>query len=173
MTQNKTQVINTFMKEAISLANKSLEKGELPIAAIVVLNNEIIASAHTAEKEEKRRLVHAELLALEIADKITPFPGKRNEVMLFSTLEPCIMCMGAAMSFGVGEVFYSLEAPQDGGTNLIVDYFKEKNNLLGYNLPKVEGGFLRNESIKLFKEYIIRYPSGSLSDWAKHLANLQ
>ncbi|MHA1557225.1 MAG: nucleoside deaminase [Candidatus Heimdallarchaeota archaeon] len=170
MNQNKTQVINTFMKEAISLAKKSLEKGELPIAAVVVLNNEIIASAHTAEKEEKRRLVHAELLALEIADKITPFPGKRNEVMLFSTLEPCIM---SAMSFGVGEVFYSLEAPQDGGTNLIVDYFKEKNNLIGYNLPIVEGGFLRNESIKLFKEYIIRYPSGSLSDWAKHLANLQ
>lgn len=172
MDQNKIKVVNTFMKEAILLAKKSLEKGELPIAAVVVLNNEIIASAHTAEKEEKRRLVHAELLALEIADKITPFPGNRNEVMLFSTVEPCIMCMGAAMSFGVREVFYSLEAPQDGGTNLILDYFKENNDLLGYNLPKVEGGFLRNESIQLFKEYIIRFPTGNLSGWAKTLVNM-
>jgi tRNA(adenine34) deaminase len=66
-----------------------LEKGELPIGAVVVLNNEVIAAAHTTEKTEGRLLVHADLLALEAADRIKPFPGKRREAALYVTGEPC------------------------------------------------------------------------------------
>ncbi len=77
-----------FMGEALKLARIGLEKGELPIGAVVVLNNEIIAAAHTMEKSEGRLLVHADLLALEFADKIRPISGKRHEAILYVTRYP-------------------------------------------------------------------------------------
>lgn len=77
-----------FMREALKMARIGLEKGELPIGAVVVLNNEIIAAAHTMEKTAGRLLVHADLLALEAADKIKPFPGKRRDAVLYVTREP-------------------------------------------------------------------------------------
>ncbi len=57
-----------FMQEALKVATEGLEKGELPIGAVVVLDGQIIARAHTAEIAEQRMLVHAELLALLKAD---------------------------------------------------------------------------------------------------------
>ncbi|MFH1907360.1 MAG: deaminase, partial [Chloroflexota bacterium] len=58
-----------YMELVLSLATEALEFGELPIAAIVVLDNKIISQAATSEKREKRFLGHAELVALDIADK--------------------------------------------------------------------------------------------------------
>ena len=88
-----------FMREALAVAQQGLDKGELPIGAVVVLNDQIIASAHTMERGEKRFLVHADLLALEAADRLQPFPGNRRDARLYVNLEPCLMCLGAAMSF--------------------------------------------------------------------------
>ncbi len=51
-------------------------------------------------------LVHADLLALEAADKINPFPGKRRDAVLYVTGEPCLMCLGAALTFFLGEIYY-------------------------------------------------------------------
>ncbi len=88
-----------FMQAALQVATEGLKNGELPIGAVVVLNDQIIARAFTTERAERRLLVHAELRALLEADHLSPFPGKRSDVALFTTLEPCLMCMGAAMSF--------------------------------------------------------------------------
>src|SRR5688500_2253225 len=85
-----------FMREALAVARAGLQKGELPIGAIVVVEGRIVASAHTMERGEGRFLVHADLLALEAADKLRPFPGKRREASLYVNLEPCLMCLGAA-----------------------------------------------------------------------------
>ena len=112
-------MIEIFMREALRQAQAGLDKGELPIGAVVVLNDQIIASAHTLERSEQRLLVHADLLALEAADKLTPFPGNRRDVKLFVTCEPCLMCLGAAMSFFVGQVYYGHEAPGDGAVELV------------------------------------------------------
>ena len=75
-----------------------LVAGELLIGAVVVLNRQVIAAAHTREKTEGRLLVHADFLALEAADRLRPFPGRRRDAALFVNLEPCLMCFGAAMS---------------------------------------------------------------------------
>src|SRR5689334_20721456 len=93
-----------FMRQALKLAEAAMEQGNLPIGAVIVLEGHIIAAAHTAEVTEQRLLVHAELLALEEADRLRPFPGRRRDARLFTTLEPCLMCFGAAMSFLIGSV---------------------------------------------------------------------
>lgn len=77
-----------FMRDVLALAKDALARGELPIAALVVLDDQIIASATTCEKAEQRFLVHAELLALEEADRISPFPGRRRDCQLYTNLEP-------------------------------------------------------------------------------------
>ncbi|PIQ26951.1 hypothetical protein COW36_17120 [bacterium (Candidatus Blackallbacteria) CG17_big_fil_post_rev_8_21_14_2_50_48_46] len=71
-----------FMQEALKMAPQGLERGELPIGAVVVFQGQIIAAAHTQEYAQGRLLVHAELLALEIADKIKPLMPLKCPVMV-------------------------------------------------------------------------------------------
>jgi tRNA(adenine34) deaminase len=161
-----------YMRETLSLAESALELGELPIAALVVLDERVLASATTREKREGRFLVHAELLALEAADKLWPFPGNRRDVQLYTNLEPCLMCLGAAMSFFVGEVHYALESPTDGAVALVQGWKRDEVHFSEYRLPAIKGGMLRQESIRLFQRYVAMQPPGPLRDWARSLADL-
>jgi tRNA(adenine34) deaminase len=117
-------------------------------------------------------LVHAELRALEIADRLRPFPGTRADVRLFTTLEPCLMCLGAAMSFGVGEIHYALESPGDGAASLIPQWQRDEAAIPSYRLPRIvqHTGPLRQQSIGLFAAYVARHPAGPMWEWAKTLA---
>ena len=162
-----------FMQEALSVATEGLEKGELPIGAVVVLDGQIIARAHTAEIAEQRMLVHAELLALLEADALLGKSKKRAKVTLFRTLEPCLMCLGAAMSFFLGQIYYALEAPGDGAVALAHQWQRKVEDFPAYRVPDVEGGLLRQESLALFKAYVERYPSAPrpLWEWAKRLVS--
>ncbi len=166
------QVIEGYMRQTLALAKSALEQGELPIAATVVLGDRVIASATTVEKREGRLLVHAELLALEAADKLKPFPGSRRAVKLFTNLEPCMMCLGAAMSFCIGEIYYGLESPSDGAVVLARNWGRQEQLFPGYRLPAITGGVLRQESLCLFRAYVARHSSGPVWEWAKSLADL-
>jgi tRNA(adenine34) deaminase len=161
-----------FMRQVIGLASEAIESGEFPIAAMIVLDDEIIAQASTAEQREKRFLVHAELLALEAADKLGLPPPRRRQARLFTNLEPCLMCIGAAMSSFIGEICYSLESPADGAVNLVESWARKKADMPGYVAPKFTGGILRAESIELFKKYVSVAPPGPMRHWAATLTKL-
>jgi tRNA(adenine34) deaminase len=162
-----------FMRQAILQAEKGLENGEFPIGAVVVLNNEIIAAAHTAETAQQRLLVHAELLALEIADKLKPFPGKRRDMQLFTNLEPCLMCLGAAMSFSLGKIYFALEAPGDGAVEMAQTWQRREGDFPSYRLPEIYGGILRAESLALWRRYVEVHTVDDVARrWAQTLANL-
>jgi tRNA(adenine34) deaminase len=164
--------IQYFMQAALDIARAGLEKGELPMGAVVVVNDQIIAAAHTQEKSQRRLLVHAELLALETADRLNPFPGKRRDAKLFATGEPCLMCLGAAMSFFVGEIYYGHECPSDGAVALVQQWRRKKEDFPSYRVPKIVGGILRHQALALFREYVERYPSSATWEWAKTIAAL-
>ena len=161
-----------YMRQALRLAAEALELGEFPIAAIVVLQDRIIASASASEQREKRFLGHAELVALEQADRLGLSFSERGEARLFTTLEPCLMCMGAAMSFFLGEVHFALESPGDGAVDLVSSWVRREEDIPGYQLPKITGGLLRTDSIRLFADYVSRRPPGPMRDWAETLARL-
>ena len=119
---------------------------------MVVLNDKIIAQAIALDNQSQRFLVHAELLALEAADKILPpNPDYRRQVKLFTNLEPCLMCLGGAMSFFTGEVYYSLESKADGAVDLVQTWPRNLTDIPDYQLPKIVGGVLREESANLFR----------------------
>ena len=163
-----------FMDAALRIAASGLERGELPIGAVVVLGDAIIASAHTTERAEGRLLVHAELRALELADRLKPFPGKRRDVRLFTTLEPCLMCLGAALSFVLGEIHYALESPRDGALGLISAWQRDEAAMPGYRLPLIQQhpDTARQQTIALFRDYTERHSSGGMWEWAKTLTQL-
>ena len=161
-----------IMRMALAVAREGMERGELPIGAVVSLDGKVIASAYTQEVAQRRFLVHADLLALEEADRLDPFPGRRRDAVLYVTLEPCLMCLGAAMSFFIGRVVFGLESPSDGATALVQTWERKEEDFPGYRVPAIEGGILREESAALFAEYVDRNPSGRFTAWAESLSKL-
>ena len=162
-----------YMRQALALAAEALEIGELPIAAIVVLHDRIIARATASEQRERCYLSHhAELVALEEADRQGLSIGERREMKMFTTLEPCLMCMGAAMSFFLGEMYYALESPGDGAVNLVNEWARKEEDIPGYQLPKITGGLLREESVRLFEKYVSLRAPGPMREWAETLTRL-
>jgi tRNA(Arg) A34 adenosine deaminase TadA len=111
--------IEDKMSLTIDLADKVLKKGEMPISAYVFLDDEVVSKAYTSEIADKKLLIHAELKALLAADDQKFSIAERKKMQLFTTLEPCMMCYGTAMSSFIGEIYFSLKAPEDGITALI------------------------------------------------------
>jgi tRNA(adenine34) deaminase len=83
-----------FMNEALKEAQKAFEIGEVPVGAVVVCKNRIIARAHNQTEKLTDATAHAEMLAVTSAAN---YLGSKylNECTLFVTLEPCVMCAGA------------------------------------------------------------------------------
>ena len=160
------------MRETLNLAAEVLEFGEFPIAALVVLDGEIIARGTASEQREGRFLGHAELVALEHADRLRLPLEDRRRAQLFANLEPCLMCMGAAMSFFLGEIYYGLESPGDGAVHLVENWVRREEDIPVYQVPMITGGLLRGESILLFERYLSLQPPGPMRAWAETLAYL-
>jgi len=161
------------MRMVIELAKNALEDNEMPIAAIVFNGDKVISSSYTSERGDKRFLVHAELKALLEADKQKHPIKERKQMQLFTNLEPCMMCLGSAMTFFIGEIHYALEAPIDGATEFAERFLdKECKEIPSYVLPKIYRGVLRQESIELFKEFARRNEGKPMYDFARSLADL-
>ena len=84
-----------FMREALKEAEKGVNQGEVPVGAVIVCENKIIARAHNSTEKLNDVTAHAEILAFTSA---SDFLGGKylNECTMYVTLEPCVMCAGAA-----------------------------------------------------------------------------
>jgi tRNA(adenine34) deaminase len=160
-----------WMGEALAIANEGLAAGELPIGAVVVLDEEIVGRAHTEEVGQGRLLVHADLLALDQADR--RLGSRRHEARLYVNLEPCVGCLGAAMTVMVSTIVFGLESPSDGAVGFARHWDRERDQdaFPAYRVPEIRGGVLREATIDLFKSYVDSKPSGDpLTVWAQTLA---
>jgi tRNA(adenine34) deaminase len=102
-----------YMKLAIEEAKKAEAKAEVPIGAIVVLEGEVIASAHNLRETTQNAVTHAELLAIEEAcGKLGTWRLENAE--LYVTLEPCPMCSGAILLSRIQKVVYGAPDPKAG-----------------------------------------------------------
>lgn len=103
------------MEAALDVAEAGMAAGELPIGAVVVTGDDVIGAAHTRDRGLDRRTAHADLLAIVEADERLGWRRRPGPLALAVTLEPCVMCLGAAMVLGVSHVHYGLASPGDGG----------------------------------------------------------
>ena len=135
---------DSFMKEALKEAQKAYDADEVPVGAIVVCQNKIIARAHNLTERLNDVTAHAEMQAITSAANF--LNGKYlNECTLYVTLEPCVMCAGAVSWAQLGKIVYGA-ADTKRGFNLI------SNNLLHPNTVIV-AGVLADESATLLKSF--------------------
>ncbi|MBD8038791.1 nucleoside deaminase [Solibacillus sp. A46] len=94
-----------YMQEALEEAKKAAALGEVPIGAVIVYKNEIIARAHNLRETTQNALTHAESMAIqEACQKIGSW--RLEETTLYVTLEPCPMCAGAILQSRIPRVVY-------------------------------------------------------------------
>ena len=106
-----------FMKQALKEAYKALDADEVPIGAVVVMNDKIIARGHNQVETLNDSTAHAEIIALTSAFN---FLGSKYlpEATLYVTIEPCTMCCGALYWSKIGKVVYGSADPKHGGLSL-------------------------------------------------------
>lgn len=102
-----------FMNEAYKQAQIAFEEGEIPVGAVVVCRNKVIARAYNQTEKLTDVTAHAEILAITTASNAL---GAKylNECKLYVTLEPCVMCAGASFWAQLGEIHYGAADPKRG-----------------------------------------------------------
>ncbi|MFV5318911.1 tRNA adenosine(34) deaminase TadA [Priestia megaterium] len=130
-----------YMRLAIDEALKAKEKLEVPIGAVIVQNDEVIAAAYNLRETEQRSVAHAELLAIDEACKKLG-TWRLEDATLYVTLEPCPMCAGAIVLSRVKRVVFGAYDPKGGcaGTLLNLLEFEKFNHQ-----AEVVGGMLEEE----------------------------
>lgn len=135
-----------YMRYALELAKNALDNDEFPVGSIIVYKDEIVAKSRRLNSFDET--AHAEMNALsnfyknEIKD--------RSKVTIYSTLEPCLMCFGAILISGIGNLVYAYEDAMGGATSS--DLSKMTPLYSSSNL-KITKDVLRDESLGLFKEF--------------------
>lgn len=136
-----------FMKQAYLEAQKAYDKGEVPVGAVVVCNNQVIARAHNNTEQLTDVTAHAEIIALTAA---ATYLGNKylNDCTLFVSLEPCIMCAGALAWAQLDRLVYGASDEKKG----FMRYGKE----LLHPKTKVEFGVLNAECSELLRTFFQR-----------------
>ncbi len=135
-----------FMKRALNEAEMAFEKNEVPIGAVIVINNQIIAKAHNLTEMLNDVTAHAEMQAFTAA---SDFLGGKylKDCTLFVTLEPCQMCAGASYWTQIGRIVYGARDEKRG--------FEYYNTTL-HPKTKVVGGILEEECSEIITRFFIK-----------------
>ncbi|MBA2879664.1 tRNA(adenine34) deaminase [Anoxybacillus kamchatkensis] len=113
-----------YMRLAIEEAKKAENIGEVPIGAVVVYNDEVIARAHNLRERDQRSIAHAELLAIdEACRKLGTW--RLEEATLYVTLEPCAMCAGAIVLSRIKRVVFGASDPKGGCAGTLMNLLQE------------------------------------------------
>ncbi len=129
-----------LMKRAIELAKKSYDEGETPVGAVVSLNGEIVGEGRNRTEKNKNPLFHAEIEAINDACGRLK-RARLNGCVLFTTLEPCLMCSGAILNARIEKVVFGAYDNNFGSVD-------SKINVLSGRFgkpPEIQAGFMENE----------------------------
>ncbi|SHF73925.1 tRNA(adenine34) deaminase [Tenacibaculum mesophilum] len=134
-----------FMKKALQEAEIAFDKGEVPVGAVIVFNNQIIARAHNLTELLNDVTAHAEMQAFTAA---ADFLGGKylKDCTLYVTLEPCQMCAGASYWTQIGKIVYGASEPKLGFSVLQTKLHPK---------TKVVSGVLEEECGFLLKKFFI------------------
>jgi tRNA(adenine34) deaminase len=137
-----------FMQRALAQARKAAEKGEIPVGAVVVLNNRVLSAGHNRSIRQNDPTAHAEIVALRKAGR------KRGNYRLencdlYVTLEPCAMCLGAMVQSRIRRLVYGASDPKAGAVASIMAFPFEKTN----HRPDIQSGVLAGECSQILKEF--------------------
>ena len=133
-----------YMQQALQEARAAYDEEEIPVGAVVVSGDRIIARAHNNTERLHDVTAHAEMLALTAAANLLD-AKYLTECTLYVTLEPCVMCAGAAGWTQVGRIVYGASDPKRG--------FERLGRGMLHPKTLVVSGVMREECEKLMKEF--------------------
>ncbi|WP_370213845.1 nucleoside deaminase [Mesoflavibacter profundi] len=134
-----------FMEKALQEAQEAFDKDEIPVGAVIVIKDRIIARAHNLTERLNDVTAHAEMQAITAAANF--LGGKYlKDCTLYVTLEPCQMCAGALYWSQISRIVYAARDEQRGCINL---------NTKLHPKTKIEGGILAEEASDLMKRFFI------------------
>lgn len=138
-----------FMTLAIAEAKKAAQLGEVPIGAVIVKDDQVIASAHNLRETLQQPTAHAEHLAIEQAAEIVG-SWRLEECTLYVTLEPCVMCAGTIVMSRIPRVVFGANDTKGGCSGSLMNLLQEPR----FNhRATVESGLMAEESGTLLKEF--------------------
>jgi tRNA(adenine34) deaminase len=140
-----------FMAKALDQAKKALAAGEFPVGCVMVQKDKILATGSRigTTGDFPNEVDHAEMIALKRLIDLKVNTDK-NKIVLFTTLEPCLMCLGALILSGISEIVYAYEDVMGGGTRCDL---KKLPSLYKNHRISIVPNILRKESLKLFKAF--------------------
>ena len=139
------------MEAALEQARAALEAGNVPIGAAIVHGERVVALGRNAIDVPGDDTRHAELVAIQ---SIAPFLTRhKRECTLYTTLEPCMMCLGAIVNVGIESLVIGRPDPDVGALELLPHgtYYETKRRRLS-----IETGYMASESQALLAEYVRR-----------------
>jgi len=143
-----SELDRAFMQEAIELAKEAELNGEVPVGAVITLDNKIIGRGFNQVISLTDVTAHAEILAIKDASKTINNYRLKNTCM-YVTLEPCHMCAKALIDARVSKLIYSTFEPKSGAIISIDNLYEKPFN---HNI-EYQHGLLQAESSKILKEF--------------------
>ena len=138
-----------WMQQALRLARQAESEGEVPVGAVIVLDNKIIGEGWNRPIKSADATAHAEIQALRMAcAKVNNY--RRPGATMYVTLEPCLMCAGALIHARIETLVYGADEPKTGAAGSNIDAFQLTN--LNHRV-KLEGGVLADECSALLKQF--------------------
>lgn len=138
-----------YMQLAIIEAKKAAEIKEVPIGAVIVKDDTVIARAHNLRETSQQPTAHAELLAIEKACEVLG-TFRLEECTLYVTLEPCVMCSGAVVMSRIPKVVYGADDLKGGTVNSLMHLLNESR----FNhQAEVVKGVLKEECSQMLKDF--------------------
>jgi len=137
-----------FMKSALAEAGKAAARGEVPVGAVIVRQGRIVARGSNRPVAASDPTAHAEIVALRKAAKKTA-NYRLPDCDLYVTIEPCAMCLGAAVQARIRRVVFGAPDPKAGAVASVMSFPFERLN----HRPKVVGGILAAASAALLRDF--------------------
>ncbi|MDF2439522.1 MAG: hypothetical protein JWN98_506 [Abditibacteriota bacterium] len=157
------EILHALMHQALQTARDGMEAGEAPIGCVLADGaGQIIARGYNEMNSSQNKTAHAEIVTFARAGGQTPLDAR--DLILVSTLEPCVMCTGAAMEAAVDTIVYALKAPADSGTSRVRAPRSPESQM-----PRIVGEVLARESRALFEEWLERNANSQQAAYIKQL----
>jgi tRNA(adenine34) deaminase len=138
-----------FMKAALKEAQKAFDEDEVPVGAVLVVKDKIVARGYNQVERLKDATAHAEMLCVTSASEHLG-NWRLNDATLYCTLEPCLMCAGALLSSRVTRLVWGAKDQRVGANGSWIDVFSTPHPI---HSIEVQGGVLEEESAALLQEF--------------------
>jgi len=149
VTLTMTKNIEHWMHEALALAEYAKNQQEVPVGAVVVLDNKVIGKGWNQPISNNDPSAHAEIMALrEAANSIGNY--RITESTLYVTLEPCVMCVGAILHARVKRLVFGAYDPKTGAAGTVFDVLADTRH---NHRVEVSGGVLEDQCAELLQTF--------------------